>query len=106
MKSTLPKLTEEDYYIVMTDEQGDIHVEPDHASPIVAHAYLGDVFDVRGVQNQWYEIQLLSLAHWYIHRSHARKKRTYKLTLPVNVDMRHTIFNAIIEAEARARQEA
>ena len=106
MKSTLPKLTEEDYYIVMTDEQGDIHVEPDHASPIVAHAYLGDVFDVRGVQNQWYEIQLLSLAHWYIHRSHARKKRTYKLTLPVNVDMRHTIFNAIIEAETRARQEA
>ena len=106
MKSMLPKLTEEDYYIVMTDEQGDIHVAPDHASPIVAHAYLGDVFNVRDLQNQWYEIQLLSLAHWYIHRSHARKKRTYKLMLPTNVEVRHTIFNAIVEAETRAHQEA
>ena len=105
MKSMLPKLTEEDYYIVMTDEQGDIHVAPDHASPIVAHAYLGDVFNVSDLQNQWYEIQLLSLAHWYIHRSHARKKRTCKLMLPANVEVRHTIFNAIVEAEARAHQE-
>jgi hypothetical protein len=106
MKSTLSKLPGEDDYIVMTDEQGEIHVTPDHASPIVAHAYLGDVFHVRGVQNQWYEIQLLSWAHWYIHRSHARKKRTYKLTLPASVDVRYTIFNAIVEAEARAHQEA
>ena len=72
----------------------------------VTFEYLGDVFHVRGVQNQWYEIQLLSLAHWYIHRSHARKKRTYKLTLPASVDVRHAIFNAIVEAEARAHQEA
>lgn len=106
MKSMLSKLTEEDYYIVMTDEQGDIHVAPDHASPIVAHAYLGDVFNVSDLQNQWYEIQLLSLAHWYIHRSHARKRRTYKLTLPASVDVRHTIFNAIVEVEVRAHQEA
>jgi hypothetical protein len=106
MKSMLPKLPGEDYYIVITDEQGDIHVAPDHASPIVAHAYLGDVFNVRDLQNQWYEIQLLSLAHWYIHRSHTRKKRTYKLMLPTNVDVRHTIFNAIVEAETRAHQEA
>ena len=105
MKSMLPKLTEEDYYIVMTDEQGDIHVAPDHASPIVAHAYLGDVFNVSDLQNQWYEIQLLSSAHRYIYRSHARKKRTYKLTLPANVEVRHTIFNAIVEAEARAREQ-
>ena len=106
MKSMLPKFTEEDYDIVMTDEQGGIHVAPDHASPIVAHAYLGDVFNVRDVQNQWYEIQLLSLTHWYIHRSHAQKKRTYKLMLPANVEVRQTIFNAIVEAETRAHQEA
>ena len=90
----------------MTDEQGDIHVAPDPASPIVARACLGDVFNVRGVQNQWYEIQMLSPAHGYLHRSHAQKKRTYKLTLPADVDVRHTIFNAIVDAEARARQKA
>ena len=106
MKSMLSKPPGEDYYIVMTDEQGEIHIAPDHASPIVAHAYLGDVFYVRGMQNQWYDIQLLSLAHGYLHRSHARKKRTYKLTLPADVDVRHTIFNAIVEAETRAHQEA
>ena len=106
MPSTLSKLPGEDDYIVINDEQGDIHIAPDPASPVVAHAYVGDVFHVRGVQNQWHEIQLLSKAHWYLHRSHARKKRTYKLTLPANIDMRHTIFNAIVEAEARAHQEA
>jgi hypothetical protein len=106
VKNTLPKFAGKDAYIVITDEQGDIHVAPDPASPIVAQAYLGDVFNVRGVQNPWYEIQLLSMAHWYIHCSHARKKHTYKLMLPANVDIRHTIFNAIVEAEARAHQEA
>jgi len=106
MKSSLCKLPEEDSYIVMTDAQGEIHVAPDHASPLVARAYLGDVFHIRGRQNQWYEIQLLSLAPWYIHRCHARKKRTYKLTLPTSVEVRHTIFNAIVEAEVRAHQAA
>jgi hypothetical protein len=106
MQSTLCKLPGEESYIVMTDEQGEIHVAPDPASPIVAHAYLGDVFNVTGVQNQWYEIQMLSSAHWYLHRSHAQKKRTYKLMLPADVDVRHTIFNAIVKAEARAHQKA
>jgi hypothetical protein len=90
----------------MTDEQGDIHITPDPASPIVAHAYPGDVFYVRGMQNQWNEIQLLSKAHWYLHRSHARKQRTYKRILPAQVDVPHTIFKAIVAAEARAHQEA
>jgi hypothetical protein len=106
MPSTLLKLSEREYYIIITDEQGDIHVAPDPAAPIVAHAYLGDVFHVRGVQKQWYDIQLLSKAHWYLHRSHAQKKRTYKFTLPANVNVRHTIFNAIVAAEAHAHQEA
>jgi hypothetical protein len=30
----------------------------------------------------------------------------YKQTLPANVDVRHTSFNAIVEAEACAHQEA
>lgn len=106
MPSTLLKLSEKEYYIVITDEQGEIHVAPDPASPVVAHAYLGDVFHVRGVQKQWYDIQLLSKAHWYLHRSHAQKKRTYKLTLSANVNVRHTIFNAIVAAEAHAHQKA
>jgi len=106
MPSTLSKSPGKDAYIVMTDEQGDIHVAPDPASPIVAHAYLGDVFYVRGMQKQWHEIQVLSKAHWYLHRSHARKQRTYKLTLPAHVDVRRTIFNAIVAAEACARQKA
>ena len=52
MKSTLSTLLEQDDYIVMSDEQGEIHVAPDRASPIVAHAYLGDVFPVSGMQKQ------------------------------------------------------
>jgi hypothetical protein len=106
MPSTLSKPPGQDDYIVMTDEQGAIHIAPDHASLIVAPAYLGDVFRVRGVQNQWYDIQLLSLVHWYLHCSHARKKRTYQLTLPADVEVRHTIFKAIVEAESRAHQKA
>jgi hypothetical protein len=38
MKSTLSEPPGEDSYIVMTDEQGEIHIAPDHASPIVAQA--------------------------------------------------------------------
>jgi hypothetical protein len=106
MQSTLSKPPRKDAYLILTDEQGEIHMAPDPASPIVAHAYLGDVFDVSGMHHHWYEIRLLSLTHWYLHRSHARKKRTYELILPAHVDVRHTIFKAIVEAEARAHQEA
>lgn len=96
----------EECYIVITDEQGDIHTRPDASSPIVAHARFGDVFHVIGVHDQWYEVQLFSTAHWYLHRSHAQELLTYEVVLPPDVDTRHAIFNAIAEAEHRAYKDA
>lgn len=106
MQNSSHRFSGEECYIVVTDEEGDIYTQPDASSPIVARARFGDVFLVVGVHDQWYEVQLFSCAHWYLHRSHAQETLTYELTLPSDVDTRHAIFNAIADAEHRAYQEA
>jgi hypothetical protein len=106
MQNSSHRFSGEECYIVVTDEAGDIHTRPDASSPIVTRARYGDVFLVVGVHDQWYEVQLFSSVHWYLHRSHAKETLTYELTLPSDVDTRHAIFNAIADAEHRAYQEA
>ena len=105
MQNSSHRFSGEECYIVVTDEDGDIHTHPDASSPIVARARFGDVFLVVVVHDQWYEVQLFSSMHWYIHRSHVKETLTYELTLPSDVDTRHAIFNAIANAEYRAYQE-
>ena len=106
MQNASHRFPDEECYIVVTDEEGDIHTRPDASSPIVARARFGDVFLVVGVHDQWYEVQLFSSTHWYLHRSHAQETLTYEVALPSDIDTRHAIFNAIVNAEHRAYQEA
>jgi|SwirhirootsSR3_FD_contig_81_6593_length_1347_multi_5_in_0_out_0_1 hypothetical protein len=105
MQNSSHRFTDEEGYIVITDEEGDIHTHPDASSPIVSRARFGDVFLVVGIHDEWYEVQLFSSVHWYLHRSHAQETLTYEVTLPSDVDTRHAIFNAIVDAEHRAYQE-
>jgi len=92
-------------FIEITGNIVNIRTGPSTSATIITRAKKGDIFELKGETNGWYEIDMFSGEYRYIHESLA-KLTTYTISLPSSASICQKIFNFIGEAEDRAMDEA
>ena len=93
------------HYIEIRSRVANIRSAPRTGARIVTKARRNDVFQVDDEQGNWYTIQLFSAASRYVHKSVA-KPTTFISKLPPESSVRRDIFQAWMEAQKRAQEEA
>lgn len=89
-------------YVEITGKRVNIRTAPHLSAAVVAQAMSGDIFMQHGKEGTWYKISLFSGELRYVHTAFAKKTPSL-VSVPPNVLTRREIFNAHVEAEARAK---
>ena len=92
-------------YVEITANRANIRSSATTSASLVVTAHRGDVFELLGESQNWYQIRLFSGELRHIHMSLA-KEIIYRPVVPEDASLRRQIFEALHEAEERVIQEA
>ena len=94
-----------DQYVQVTGDNVNIRFSPSTSSQIIASARKGDIFELEGEEQGWYEISMFSGEYRYIHKSLA-KELSYEPIMPGSVSVRQQMYRAFWDLEGKAMAEA
>jgi len=94
-----------DQYIQVTGDNVNIRFSPSTSSQIIATARKGDIFELEGEEQGWYEISIFSGEYRYIHKSLAQEV-FYEPEVPASVSVRQQMYKAFWDLEGKAMAEA
>ena len=92
-------------HLEITANRANIRDAATTSASLVVTARRGDIFELLGEGQSWYQVRLFSGEVRHIHKSLA-KEIIYKQEVPESVSLRRQIFQALNEAEKRVIQEA
>ena len=92
-------------HIEITAYRANIRDAATTSSSLVVTARRGDIFELLGESQSWYQVRLFSGEVRHIHQSLA-KAIIYKLEVPESTSLRRQIFQSLDEAAKRAIHEA
>ena len=95
----------QDRYIKLTADQVPIRFAPTATAQLVATGRAGDVFELAGEKQGWFEIYMFSGESRFVIKSSAQLT-AYKLLLPASIAVRRQIFRALVKTETRSTEEA
>jgi hypothetical protein len=99
-------------YVVMLSRAINLRTGPGTERFIVGRAWKGDIFELVGETDSWYEIVMFSGEYRYVSKSWAAGLTETQLLpghgmrLPASGETRHAIYRDIRHAKARAKGEA
>jgi hypothetical protein len=99
-------------YVMMRGDKINIRTGPGLDRAIVAQAAKGDMFEIVGETDDWYEIALFTGDHRFVHKFWAIEVGDpdslpdINLRLPQSAGTRRSLFIDIYFAEARAQDQA
>lgn len=99
-------------YVMMRGDKINIRTGPGLDRAVVAQAAKGDMFEMVGGTDEWYEIVLFTGDHRYVHRFWALEVGDpdslpdIKVGLPPSAGTRRSLFLDIYFAEAQAQDQA
>ncbi len=94
-----------DQYIQVTGDNVNIRFSPSTSSQIIASARKGDIFELEGEEQGWYEISIFSGEYRYIHKSLAQEV-FYEPEVPASISVRQQMYRAFWDLEGRAMTDA
>ncbi len=94
-----------DQYIQVTGDNVNIRFSPSTSSQIIATARKGDIFELEGEEQGWYEISIFSGEYRYIHKSLAQEV-FYEPEVPASISVRQQMYRAFWDLEGRAMTDA
>ncbi len=92
-------------YIEVVAYRANVRTAPKTSATLVVTSHRGDIFELLGESQNWYQVQLFSGELRHIHKSLA-KESLYKPEVPDDISLRSQIFQALNEAEERVIKEA
>lgn len=92
-------------FIEITVDRANIRAAATQSASLVVTARRGDVFELVGESESWYQIQLFSGELRHVHKSLAQEV-LYESEVPEEDSLRRQIFQALNEAEDRLIKEA
>jgi hypothetical protein len=99
-------------YVIMRGNRVNIRTGPGLDRAVVAQAAKGDIFELAGETEDWYEVLLFTGDHRYVHKFWALEigdpdsLPDINLRLPRSAGTRRSLFLDIYFAEVRARDRA
>jgi uncharacterized protein YgiM (DUF1202 family) len=99
-------------YVVMLSRNINIRTGPSTNRVVVGRAWKGDIFDLVGEDDNWFEIAMFSGERRYVSRSWAAKLTEsqlvsgHRMELPTSGDTRWALYRDVRAAQARAKGEA
>jgi len=94
-----------DQYVQVTGDNVNIRFSPSTSSQVIASARKGDIFELEGEEQGWYEISMFSGEYRYIHNSLA-KEVPYEPKMPESVSVRQQMYRAFWDLEGKAMADA
>jgi hypothetical protein len=92
-------------YIEITRSTVNVRSEPSTSGSLVAKAKRGDIFELTGEENGWFQIRMFSGKSRFIHKNLAREA-AYSLQVPQDLELRKKVYEGWFNAERRAKREA
>ncbi len=94
-----------DQYVQVTGDNVNIRFAPSTSSQIITTSRKGDIFELEGEEQEWYEISMFSGEYRYIHKSLAQGV-SYEPEVPTSVSVRQQMYKAIWDVEGKAMADA